>query len=378
MKPTRRLPLYLAALAIVTAAPSAALADAPVAELGKVKIEAGGFVAAQITFDTNNAVGQNHLISVEGRGEAGRVGFAFDATRLGLTARLASSGWSLQARAEADMQSAIHFRIRHAYASASHGGTTLLLGQTDTLVGNRVGPNVFNNDWFWAQGNAYDRLLQFRLSHQAGPVLLAIAALPNLHGAPDAAPHAQARVEVRRGAWMIGASGHFGVSSRVASPADPAAKVNRVISSLGALDAAATLGVFELSAQGWIGAGAAHGTGGHSIGNPLFVLDPSGAPVSVPSAGGFVDVLIKAHRRFSAGVAAGVSVVTSTSPGRVAVPVASNATAAAYASFAVLPSWAFAWEAQGARTVRAIEAADPGVRVAMYDGRLLFGQKLSF
>ena len=37
--------------------------------------ELGGFVAAQVTFDSNDAVRQNHLISVDGQGQTGRFGW---------------------------------------------------------------------------------------------------------------------------------------------------------------------------------------------------------------------------------------------------------------------------------------------------------------
>lgn len=346
----------------------------------KARIDLTGFVAAQITFDTNDAVRQNHLISVDGQGRDGRFGWAFDATRLNLAGQLGAGGFTLQGRAEADMQSSIFFRIRHAYAAVSKRGTTLLLGQTDTLIGNQVGPNNFNNDWMFAQGNAYDRLPQLRVSHDTGRFFFAAAVLPNVHGATDVIPHAQARILVRfaQGRGLFGAAGHFGYSNHVRNPADATREVDGVLSYLASVDSGVTMGPVALSAQAWFGAGAAHGTGGHAIGNPLFVVNASGDPVSVPAAGGFLDVFIKPSARLAIGAAGGASVIIDAAPGGVQVPISSNATTVLYASFALRPNWVFALEAQGARTVRAIDAAAPDVYTPLYDGRLLFGQRYSF
>lgn len=343
-------------------------------------IELTGFVAAQVTFDSNDAVKQNHLISVEGQGNNGRFGWAFDATRLNLVGRMGAGGFALEGRAEADMESSIYFRIRHAYASVSKHGTTLLLGQTDTLIGNQVGPHNFNNDWMFAQGNAYDRLPQLRVSHDTGRFLFAAAILPNVHGATDVIPHAQARMLVRfgQGRGMIGAAGHFGYSNRVKNPADASQEVNGVISYLASLDSGVALGPVALSAQVWVGAGAAHGTGGHAIGNPLFVVGANGEPVSIPAAGGFLDVFFRIGSRLAMGAAGGANMILDTAPGGVPVPLSSNATAVLYASFALRPNWVFAFEAQGARTTRAFDSTTPDVYTPVYDGRLLFGQKYSF
>lgn len=344
----------------------------------RARIELGGFVAAQVTFDSNDAVRQNHLISVDGQGKTGRFGWAFDATRLNLVGQVGVGGFRLQGRVEVDMQSAIYFRIRHAYASASRGGTRLVLGQTDTLVGNLVGPNNFNNDWMFTQGNAYDRLPQLQVAHDTGHFLAAVAVLPNLHGAADVIPHAQARLMLHSARGLVGLAGHFGYSNRVKNPADPTREVDGVLSYLASLDAGLNLGALSLSLQLWFGAGAAHGTSGHAIGNPLFVVSVTGDPTPVPSLGGFADVICKLGSRFALGVAGGASVLTNSSPGGIPVPIANNATTVIYASFALRQNWVFALEAQGARTERTLEAAQPTVYTAVYDGRLLFGQKYAF
>jgi hypothetical protein len=350
----------------------------PAMDDGKLKLNFSGFIAAQITFDSNSAVAQNHLISVAGDGDGGRLGFAFDATRLNLTAQAAAGGISLEGRAEADLENAIFFRIRHAYGAATKDNITLLLGQTDTLVGNMVGPNLFNNDWFFAQGNAYDRTQQLRVSYAAEKFSLAVAAVPNLYGAVSAAPHLQARFSLRAGKALLGVGAHVGTTNGVANPADATQIIDGVSSFLVAADAALPLGPLSLSLQGWVSSGGAHGTGGQGIGNPLFVIDVNGAPVSVPSVGGFFDALFAVNEKISAGVAAGGSFITDAAPGGVNVPIENNLTAGAYASFAVKPSWKFAFEVQGARTLTALDPATPDVRQNVDDLRLLFGQKLSF
>lgn len=355
--------------------------EAPVAppQDNKTSLQVSGFVAAQVTFDSNSTEAQNHLISVQGEGDAGRIGFAFDATRLNAVARKGSGDFQFEGRAEADLQSAIFFRMRHAYAAASKNGSTLLVGLTDTLVGNIVGPNIFNNDWFFAQGNAYDRIPQLRVSHDTGTLFAAVAILPNLHGAPDALPHAQARVRVRVGeAGTVGVAGHFGVTNRATNPADATQTVDGVVSYLASVDAGLPLGPVVLSAQAWVGAGAAHGTGGHAIGNPLFVVNADGAPVSVPAVGGFVDLLYKASATVSAGIAGGASVLTDDTPGEVAVPVASNVTAVAYAACSLRPNWTLAMELQAARTERGLDPAALDQRQNLDDLRVLFGQRISF
>jgi hypothetical protein len=350
----------------------------PMMDDGKIKLSFSGFVAAQIVFDSNSAVGQNHLVSVAGDGDGGRLGFAFDATRLNLVARASAGRVELEGRAEADMENAIFFRIRHAYGAATKDNVTLLLGQTDTLVGNMVGPNLFNNDWFFAQGNAYDRTQQLRVSYAAEKFSLAVAAVPNLYSAVSAAPHLQARFSVHAGKALFGVGAHFGTTDGVANSADATQTVDGVGSFLVAADAALPLGHLSLSLQGWVSSGGAHGTGGHAIGNPLFVVDANGAPVSVPSAGGFLDALFAVNEKVSAGVAAGGSFITDAAPGGVNVPIESNLTAGAYASVAVKPSWKFAFEVQGARTLTALDPATPELRQNVDDLRLLFGQKLSF
>lgn len=361
-----------------TPAPSPAPPPVPAPSEDRARIELGGFVAAQVTFDSNDAVRQNHLISVDGQGKTGRFGWAFDATRLNLVGQVGVGGFRLQGRVEVDMESAIYFRIRHAYASASRGGTRLVLGQTDTLVGNLVGPNNFNNDWMFAQGNAYDRLPQLQVAHDTGHFLAAFAVLPNLHGAADVIPHAQARLMLHSARGLVGLAGHFGYSNRVKHPADATREVDGVLSYLASLDAGLNLGALSLSLQLWFGAGAAHGTSGHAIGNPLFVVSVAGDPTPVPSLGGFADVMYKLGARFALGAAGGASVLTNSSPGGIPVPIANNATAVIYTSFALRQNWVFALEAQGARTERALEAALPTVYTAVYDGRLLFGQKYAF
>ena len=164
----------------------------------------------------------------------------------------------------------------------------------------------------------------------------------------------------------------------VYSPVDPNQEINGVLSYLASVDSGIALGPVALSAQVWVGAGAAHGTGGNAIGNPLFVVNANGEPVSVPSAGGFLDIFLKTGARLGLGAAGGASVITNTAPGGVPVPVSSNLTAVLYASFALRPTWVFAFEAQGARTARALDGTMPNVYTALYDGRLLFGQKYSF
>lgn len=344
----------------------------------RASLELGGFVAAQVTFDSNDAVRQNQLISVDGQGQTGRFGWAFDATRLNLVGKVGVGGFKLLGRAEVDMQSPIYFRIRHVYASASRGGTRLLIGQTDTLVGNWVGPNNFNNDWMFTQGNAYDRLPQLQVSHDTGHFLAALAVLPNLHGASDVIPHVQARVMLHGARGLVGLSGHFGYSNRVKNPANPTSEVDGVLSYLAAIDGGLSLGALSLSLQLWYGAGAAHGTSGHAIGNPLFVVGVGGDPTPVPSVGGFADVMLKLGSRLALGAAGGASVLTNNSPGGIPVPIANNSTVVLYASFALRQHWIFALEAQGARTERTLTAALPTSYSAVYDGRLLFGQKYAF
>ena len=372
-----------APIAAPTSAPASTPTEQPATpeppkDDAKIKLSFSGFVAAQLTFDSNSAVAQNHLISVAGARDGGRLGFAFDATRLNLVAKAAAGGVSLEGRAEADLQNAIFFRIRHVYGAATRDGVTLLLGQTDTLIGNVVGPNIFNNDWYFAQGNAYDRTQQLRVSYAAERFSLAIAAVPNLYGAVSAAPHLQTRLSLKAGKALLGVAAHFGTTDGVTNPADASQTVDGVGSFLVAADAALPLGPLSLSLQGWLGAGGAHGTGGHAIGNPLFVVDANGAPFSVPAVGGFLDALFAVNDKLSAGVAAGGSFVTDAAPGGVAVPIESNLTASAYASLAATPSWRFAFEVQGARTLTALDPAAPEVRQNVDDLRLLFGQKLSF
>lgn len=353
-------------------------AAAPPSPPAGPSLSIGGFIAAQTTVDSNGAVNQNHLISVDGRRSGARFGFAYDATRVNAVARYITPAIALEGRAEADMESAIHFRIRHVYTSFASNGWMLLLGQTDTLVGNLVGPHAFNNDWFYAQGNAYDRTPQLRVSYDTKPVYLALAAVPNVHGASDAVPHGQARVLFRPSKVVFGLAGHFGVSDHVTSPADSKKSVDGVVSYLGSVDASVPVGPVNFSAQVWAGAGGAHGTGGNGIGNPLFVLTASGDRKPVPAIGGFADVFVTVHPKFSSGVAAGASVITDRAPGGVAVPVASNVTAVTYASYAVLKNWLFVAEFQAARTLRALDMAAPATRTTLNDGRFLFGQKLSF
>lgn len=352
--------------------------QAPAETKSPVTLEVHGFIAAQVTLDSNNAVAQNHLISVGGDGEAGRIGFAFDATRVGAVARTAAGDYQFEGRAEADLQNAVFFRVRHAYASARKGGAGLLIGLTDTLVGNVVGPNVFNNDWFFAQGNAFDRLPQVRVSFQNETVSLAVAALQNLHGAPDVLPHLQARASLKAGPVALGLAGHAGITNRAANPADATQTVDGVTSLLISADAGIPLGPVVLSAQVWAGQGAAHGTGGHAIGNPLFVVDADGNPVSVPSVGGFLDALFKASDTISVGLAAGTSTLTNAAPGGVAVPIANNSTATLYASASLRPNWTLAAEVQAARTLRAVDVAVPDQRENQDDLRLLLGQKIAF
>jgi hypothetical protein len=357
----------------------APVVDAPKQDdSGKIKIAFNGFVATQIAIDSNDAVGQNHLVSVANNGDGARLGFVFDASRLNLVAAASVDGVDFKGRVEADMQSAIFFRIRHVYGTASKNGLSLLLGQTDTLVGNMVGPNLFNNDWFFAQGNAYDRTQQLRVSYDTGKVMVAAAAVPNLYGAVSPAPHFQARIQAKLGKASVGAGAHFGTTNNVTNPADATQTVDGVTSYLVAVDAWIPAGPLFLSAQGWIGSGGAHGTGGHAIGNPLFVVDANGAPFSVPSVGGFFDVLFAVNKKVSAGVAGGASVVTDPSPGGVDVPLATNLTAGAYSSLSISKNWNLAFEVQAAQTNASTDPAAPGTRQALDDIRVLFGQKLSF
>jgi hypothetical protein len=208
--------------------------------------------------------------------------------------------------------------------------------------------------------------------------LAALALLPNLHGAPDVIPHLQARLMLHSARGLVGLAGHFGYSNRVKNPLDATREVDGVLSYLAALDAGLALGPLSLSLQLWFGAGAAHGTSGHAIGNPLFVVSASGEPTPVPALGGFADVLYKLGPRFCLGAAGGASVLTTSAPGGIPVPIANNSTVVLYASFALRQNWTFALEAQGARTERALVAAPPSVYSAVYDGRLLFGQKYAF
>jgi hypothetical protein len=350
----------------------------PTKEDGKIKLSFSGFVAAQVAIDSNEAVGQNHLVSVAGDGDGSRLGFAFDATRLNLVAKASSGGIDLEGRAEADMENGIFFRIRHAYGAATKNNATLLLGQTDTLVGNMVGPNLFNNDWFFAQGNAYDRTQQLRVSYNAGKASIAVAAVPNLYGTVTAVPHFQARFSAKAGDILLGVGAHFGVTDGVTNPADASQTVDGVTAFLVAADAGVPLGPLFVSVQGWVSSGGAHGTGGHAIGNPLFVVDTNGSPVSVPSAGGFLDAIFTVNPKLYVGAAGGISLVTDTAPGGVEVPIESNLTAGAYTGYSPAPHWKIAFEVQAAQTVVNVDPATPDVRENLTDVRVLFGQKLSF
>jgi hypothetical protein len=345
-------------------------------EDGKLQLSFDGFVAAQVVFDSNDAVGQNHLVSVAGDGDGGRLGFAFDASRFNLVAKRADEVL-IEGRAEIDLQSAIFFRIRHVYASITKDKLSLLVGQTDTLIGNIVGPGIFNNDWFFAQGNAYDRTQQIRLTYNTGKAAVSIAAVPNLYGAVSATPHFQGRVSLKAGPATLGVGAHFGFTPDVANPADPAQLVD-VTSYLVAADAGITAGKAYLSLQGWIGAGGAHGTGGHAIGNPLFVVGLDGRAASVPSVGGFLDVFYNASKKLYVGAAGGASIVTNATPNGVDVPIENNFTGTAYLGYSATDHWKLGVDAQFAQTLVALDSATPDVRTNVQDVRLLFGQKFSF
>ena len=347
-----------------------------------LKIELGGFVAVQSMFDTNSAVSQSHLNNVAAKDSGGRFHFAFDATRLNLVATSSGDEWTGTGRLEFDLQSSIFFRVRHAYAALQKGSVQVLVGQTDTLVGNWVGPHLFNNDWFWSQGNAYDRMPQLRVAYNGERTYAALAAVPSVVGAPGAVPHFQARVGYRFGdGGAVGLATHFGSTSNVAAEAAGTGyspPVGPVTSWLAEADLALPLGPALVSLEGWYGEAGGHGTGGHTLGGPLFVVNSSGAAVPVPAGGGFLDVLFNVTPKVSAGVAAGVNLVTRDTVADQPIPVTRNATAGAYASYQLTRSWSGAVDVQWASTRRALDPGSPGTRSDVSNLRFLVGSKLSF
>ena len=349
----------------------------------RLSLNLGGFVATQTTFDTNESVVQSQLTNVPGRGRSGRQGFAFDATRMNFALRAPAEQWLASGRFEFDLESATYFRVRHAYVGIENGPLSLLLGKTGTLIGNWVGPHLFNNDWLWAQGNAYDLTPQLRITYQPGRFYVAVAAVTNVLGATDAVPHGQLRVGYRFGeSGSVGFASHFGRTRKASAP-DPTVpgatrEVGPVLSYLEQVDLAVGAGPALISVAAWYGAAGGHGTGGHTIGGPLFVADDSGHVESVPAAGGFADVVFAVTPKLSMGVAGGVNFVTATSLLGQALPVRRNATAGAYASYALTGFWTGAFEVQWANTRRALDAASPGTLSSLNDVRVLLGSRFSF
>jgi hypothetical protein len=339
-----------------------------------LKLDLSGFVAAQAVYDSNGAALGNHLIGVGSQDSTGKAGFAFDATRLNLKASVPVRDWTAAARLEVDLYGKL--RLRHAYTELSNGKLQLLLGQTDTLVGNMVGPSLFNNDWFWAQGNAYDRMFQLRVAYRGGPLLIGAAVVPSVLKATSPAPHVQVRGQYEaKSGLRVGLAGHVGVTGALTvaapTPADPNAvqAVSGLVPSyLASADASIPLGPVTISAQGWYGAAAAHGTGGgQDLGGPLFTLDAASNGIAVPAAGGFLDVLLKPTPALSLGAAGGLNWVLSSDP---TYPVRSNVTAGAYGQYEIARAWTGAVEVQWARTARLTGIGN--------DVRVLVGTKYAF
>jgi len=175
----------------------------------RIKLSFNGFVANPGRRDSNSAEGQNHLVSVGANGDSGRLGFSFDASRLNAVASAteAASPSSVAQRPTWRTRSSSGFATPTSLAPRTT--TPYCLVRLTHWSANWVGPNLFNNDWLFAQGNAYDRMPQLRVAHDDGKIYVAAAAVPNLYGAPVAVPHFQARLgahlgkAVRRYSWSL-------------------------------------------------------------------------------------------------------------------------------------------------------------------------------
>ncbi len=369
--------LVLGALTIARGAPAEELS-----------LDVHGFVAAQAAIDSNDAGQQTQISYVPGSGSSVRTSFAFDASRVAVHAR----SWSddrehpdADAAFEFDLQNAMHFRPRQVFVRAALPFGHALVGLSDTLVGNRVGPHLFNNQWLWGQGNAYDRVPQLRVEVEASWFYGAVAAVPSaVVEEYTSVPHVQARLGIRRGAVSLGLSGHGGVTSasalRRASSANGPLPAQALVSVLGSLDLQIDLAAVVFTAQAWWSRAGGSGTGAQAIGGAQYLVGADGSVCAPDSFGGFVDVMYR-RGRLAAGVTLGTNTVPDSSRcGADATSLAANETIDSYLY------WHFTERLVGVvefqESITRYRAAGSGTRAyecsICADARYLTGAKFDF
>lgn len=165
----KRLVVRGAACALFLCASSVQASELANNEFTKFKVKLGGFFYGALHYDSNSLASRPWLNVVSGRGARGALTLDPYGTRTNLAIE---STLSEESKAtgflEVDWAPVTGPRLRHAYVMLETPAVGVLLGQYWLPYGT-PGPDTYNPQWFFRQGNPYSRAPQVTLFRKLGP-----------------------------------------------------------------------------------------------------------------------------------------------------------------------------------------------------------------
>lgn len=290
-----------AVCALAVTASSAEAAELANNEFTKFKVKLGGFFYGAVHYDSNAQASRPWLNVVSGEGRRGAMSLDPYGTRLNLSIESTSSEErKALGLIEFDWALISGPRLRHAYVTLSTPELSILVGQSWLPYGT-PGPDTYNPQWFFRQGNPYTRAPQLTLLRKFGPVATSVTltSTPLLGGSvikgneatgsyalaegisPTGFLRMAYELEGKKGfVALTGGAGRVEAAYSVASEARPHAKTR---SAFAELSTHLQLAPVSLSGKVFWARSAGMGT---AVGQTL-VVDAEGRGRSIQSLGGF-------------------------------------------------------------------------------------------
>jgi hypothetical protein len=166
----KRLVLCGGVCASLGAAAPAHAAEVANNDFMKFKVKVGGFFYGAVHYDTNSQAVRPWLNTVSGKGEGGALSLDPYGTRTNLAIESSITDESKATGfIEVDWAPVVGPRLRHAYVMLENPAVSILVGQYWLPYGT-PGPDTYNPQWFFRQGNPYNRAPQFTLFRKFGPL----------------------------------------------------------------------------------------------------------------------------------------------------------------------------------------------------------------
>jgi hypothetical protein len=345
----RHLVAQAASCALILSASSVEASEIANNEFSKFKVKLGGFFYGAVHYDTNAQASRPWLNVVSGKAPRGALSLDPYGTRTNLSIE---STLSEERKAigflEVDWAPVTGPRLRHAYVALESPALSVLVGQYWVPYGT-PGPDTYNPQWFFRQGNPYSRAPQLTVFRKLGQITSSVtlttttflggsvvkgnAATGSYALAEGIVPAGFLRLayelEGKKGfVALTGGTGRIEATYSVASEGRPRPKAN---SAFAELSTSLQFAPVSLSGKLFWGRGAGMGT---AVGQTL-VVDAESQGHSIQALGGYVSGKLALSSGWALALFAGLDDPTDEVSG-VTVPIQRNLTLGGQANWSPL------------------------------------------